>query len=340
MGKVFSPLEIQAGIIPEPGAHEAAAHYIVDALLENTTDFFNGNGVQAGMIYGSTAMGSANIRSDVDVLVTYREQLADKALPAIRWVFRHAERRFNVPVEANILPVGATFSPLEHAIDPLFAEHLIDIQNQDEPRWSYGWPVDGLGIDPRILTEDTIRKLAIRYCSAKSRRLTRGLVEYDGGPDYKHLQRALELPAAIGRKVLAVVYGSAHVSQAVLQDKYNATGQVARLFDTITEKGWDIADSKQRFLELANLDSTYNDILGDALDGKLTHSAYGKYLSSSYEATLLLGIRVAQSWVHILDDKLDQRDLGLETLAYEDQITSQRQALLEAGIDPDDYSVY
>lgn len=342
MGKVFSPLEIQSGYIPEPGAHVAAAGHIIDALLlDNNAPIFNGNGVHSGMIYGSTAMGSANLRSDVDVLLNFHEDEAHEALPLIRRVFRDTEQTYKVPIESNILPVGATMSLLEHAIDPLFAQHLLEIQYQDEPRWSYGWPVNGLNIDTTVLTEDAYRKLAIRYCSTKLRQFARGLVDYDGEPDYKHMQRALELPAAIGRKVLAVVHGPDHVTQAVLQDKTDATKQVADVFDSINRKGWRKEDSKQRFLELAKMDATYNDVLRGAISGDISLSEYSKYLTSSYEATLLLGITVAQSWVNILNWNLDKRNLELETADHDRLITTERQEFIAAGLDPDTmYDIY
>ena len=336
MGKVFSPAEIHAGNVPEPGAHNAAALFIVDALFKPTLDLFNNNGVDGGMIYGSTAMGSANMRSDVDVLATYDQNRADRALPMIRRVLHRARVDYKVPVESNILAVGAVYSPLEHAIDPLFAKHLLEIQEQDDPRWSYNWPVSGLALAPSAVTKENVRMVAIRYCSAKARRLARGLIEQSDEPDYKTMQRALELPAAIGRKVLAVANGIGFVDQSVLQDKDNATLGTAQFLDRIIGTGW--SNFKQvlpNFLELSAIDTAYSTILTEVVVGKASEREYEDFLNQNHERSVLLGIDVASTMVDILRDRIDTRDYKQETQEFEAQVEQERQEMLALGIDPD-----
>jgi predicted nucleotidyltransferase len=332
MGKVFSPEQIKSGDIPEDGAHEKAGRYVLESLFDppglwvpinetrrqlNYDVMQRVSGINAGMVYGSTALGSANVRSDLDVLVTYYTN-HPQVLTTMREVFEETQKRFKVPVEHHIVPVVSLLSPLEHTIDPLFAKHLFEIQAQDEPRWSYNWPVDGLRWGDAV-DEQQVRALAIRYCSAKRRQLVNGTVDYRGNPNYAVMQRALELPAAIGRKVLAATDGQDKVDQQLLQDKSEMMGTLLDRYNSsrISYMG----EPDKSLADLSELDFEYDDLLASTIGGETALKDYSEWTDVNYLRALELGAHVATSWVEILQNNLDKPQAELAELQLPDSDT-------------------
>lgn len=342
MGRVFTPEQVANHEVPEPGAHELAGRTILKSLFEpeglytpnydhsqhsslletektavpdswtlNTEIYTRYFGLEAGMVYGSTALGCANIRSDLDILITYHQVASSTTMDIISEVFQAAEEEYRVLVEGNILNVSALFSPLEHSIDPLFARHLIDIQNQEEPRWSYNWPVDGLtsgGVDLHP-DQEQVRALAIRYCSGKTRYLTHKRTEYRGAIDYQALRRALEIPAALGRKVLAATLGVEQVDQDLLQNKNRIIGLLGEVLAKATEAaGYSLGEPELQMKRLAAADREYTELLNSALNGETSTESYRGWLDRRYIELLHLGHDVSAAWTEIMRTGLDKRN--------------------------------
>lgn len=312
MGKVFTPEAIVANDVPELGAHELAGKFILNQFFEPQEDWkeeertrflTDGNGIHSGMVYGSTALGRAGIRSDVDVLVNYHANRADEAFPLIRDVFSKAEADFKVPVEPHVLEVGALFNPLKHNIDPLFAEHLVEVQAQDNPRWSYSWPVNGLRshrVNPN--NNDRLRAIAVRYASGKARQFARASTSYRGEADVHVMQRALELPGAIGRKVIAATRKN-NEQKPDLGNKYGMSKSIIARLEEFAPEWYERAVSYQRYL--FDLDQTYDQLLTATLEGSSTVEDYREWLEGNYLHACSMAFEVAHAWSDIVGNKID-----------------------------------
>lgn len=201
MGKVFTPEELGQGFIPKDGAHAEAAQYIVDQLLYprdllgESTLGQAGNGIDSGLVYGSATHDTANLRSDLDVLLIYEPHTT--ALRTIKNVFDVTRRSFKVPVEANILTVDDALQGT-HRLDSLFMRYLATAQENEG--FSRGWPICLLerGMSDDRSPEDVVRK----YIGGKAAGFSKELVADE--LDTHRLQRAFELPKNLGRKVLSM----------------------------------------------------------------------------------------------------------------------------------------
>lgn len=306
MGKVYSPEQISSGNIPEAGAHEAAGQYALKELFPLTVPaetsplprLFDpdGPGVQSAMVYGSTAYGTAGIRSDLDILVFYDESQAHRALKHISSVFKQTEERFKVSVEANKLPVGAIYDDLEHGLDPLFAEHLLEIHDTFNGQWCRNNPTGGIErIAERAGNPAGVTALAHRYVSG--RRNYFASTDLEGGVDYAVFQRALELPSAVGRKVVAATMGD----EDEPLDLSNRPAMNDRALEALMAHMPKYDEEMVRNHEsLYETDQKYSDLLANVIDGKNSIKDYTSWIEEKYLESIGMAYDLSQAWVDIL----------------------------------------
>jgi hypothetical protein len=201
MGKVFSPSAIAAGEYPKPGDHEAAA-------LALTTEFEAENQETgfAGMILGSVASHFSGIRSDLDVLGVIPDD-ADVSRVQGRVADRIAgvAARWKIPIEAHLMTAGDLAERRPRVMrDLLFIEHLAQVASDGE------YVVGELATHLKPLIEydsaheqwQAAKRTAENYGLFKAAYFLIGSLASFGKPDYYRLQRAFELPSALGRKLL------------------------------------------------------------------------------------------------------------------------------------------
>ncbi|GEM_PF-2396439 len=325
MGKIFSPETVEKNDVPEPGAHRAAGRFILDKFRNDALSYSIG-GV---MVYGSTALGTANIRSDVDVLFTYYPSHS-KGLDEIRDVFLEAENDYRVPVEPNPQSVGALFDPLQHTIDPAFAAHLYHVQ--DNPEWSYNFPATGLYMshEDRQLQE-RLRPSALRFSAGKRRLFAKSIVNYRGETECNAFQRALELPNAIGRKVLsfeAKIDDS--ISAEISSDKNGTIDKTHRRMLEL-DAAWSIvANAPKAYMQLAELDEEYTSLLENTLNHTVSIASYKQWLQENYMPALKMAHDASDFWVQVIDRDFDTRDKKKEEAEIEElraQWEKQREAM-------------
>jgi hypothetical protein len=307
MGKVYSVEAVAAGNIPEPGAHVEAGQFILDELFggpnENffsddfriTDDFLDPNSLVSGMVYGSTAQGKANIRSDVDVLINYSERDPATAFSAIRGVFAAARERYKVPIESHILPDAVLLRKAQHGVDSLFASHLLEVAaSPDDPSWTRNNPVQYLkagGLEEPDPYRD--RLIAEAYVSEKRNNFTKVLGNLDRGMDVDALQRALELPSAIGRKVLVASHEDGDIIPHI-SEKAATREAVLRKTEELAPEGFECAADSQR--QLIAFEQEYSEMLDSVLDGATTLEAYDAWLQHAYEPAVLAAHSVSSAW--------------------------------------------
>ncbi len=280
MGKVYTPEQVSANQVPILGAHEKAATQILDDLKSSpiTTEASN------ALIFGSTATGKADQRSDLDLLVTYQadSNAIQALLDEVATIIDEAAIRYGVVPEFKALPKDrVTTGGYEdgggtYRTDPLLAAHLIQIHEQ-YPHMSHNNPIEELediALDLYNLHEATpeqkllIARLAVEYTEGK-----RDMFEDDyahslvTNPEryYNSMQRALEAPKAMGRKVLAQL--SADSNGPFTYDVTNKSEMQQLLQDAAMDKiglkkGSELADAQAR---LITFDAEYLEILLEAV---------------------------------------------------------------------------
>jgi predicted nucleotidyltransferase len=290
MGKVFSPEEIESGRIPKPGAHRQAAEYILASLAREQSY----DGIAGVLVYGSTTTGSANVRSDLDVLVSFYNKEVQSGLQRVQSTFQSAEERYHVPVEPHISRVNS-YPPY---IDPLFAKHLIDTAAQEE--WSRGTPVEMLF--EHTVAAEKLGALALNYIALKSVKMAKGIVNYRGEPDLATLQRAFELPSALGRKIVPALRENADALAPTYsrQDLRDSTKELLEELAGETLWGYRNAQLALNHRTLDRLDKEYSTVLAATLAGTVSLEAYDQWIRTNYLEALSLAEQVATGWAHTL----------------------------------------
>jgi hypothetical protein len=203
MGKIFSPVKVMFGHIPEQQDFELAKNRFVH-LSEAA--------IKAGLlsgsfIYGSVAIGKQRIRSDLDVFICLPDN-TDLSLTVAKEIVQEvsAPGLDYVPVQP-LIQTEQTLLSGHHEIDRYFGQHLTSkdriVQGED--------PADYIEFN-----NDPAKDILSRYLYQKRRRLLQTYTSVkptdveEGG-----LQRMLELPMAIGRKTLQALADVNYIDNAV-----------------------------------------------------------------------------------------------------------------------------
>lgn len=331
MGVIFSPEAIENGHIPEQGAHQQAARLILDRLFPDGSytmeDEVPGitaseTGVELVMAYGSTVDGLAGLRSDVDMLFIYPYAKAGIALPAIGEAVNQARRRYQVPIEKHILASEALYDPLLHSIDPLFADHLLEVE-RDRPEWVRTHNSIVSLLSDVILDQnddEALRTLAVRYTSGKLRELGDALSSYDGEPDLTVMRRSLELPSAIGRKILPATRKPGEATIPHISQKAQMVTETLARLERWAPQWHDTAAAQMR--RLADLDQAYNQLLRSTLDGTASLPEYKAWLEENYLEACKQAYAVAYAWIDIIRSQADRESDNFKLASQEDNSTS------------------
>ncbi|MEK7621499.1 MAG: nucleotidyltransferase domain-containing protein [Patescibacteria group bacterium] len=320
MGKVYTLEQVSAGQVPSLGAHEKAASQILSGFKESEVTDRNA----AALVFGSTATGKADERSDLDLLVTYSSDgEAEKALlDEVRQIVDAAALEYGVIPEFKAMPeddvtkvVYDEDSGDSYRTDPLLATHLLDIY-KSYPNMSHNNPVkemEEIAIDLRDLSQATpeqkltVAMLAVKYTESKVEMFRQGYVHSfvtDADGYIKIVQRALEAPKAMGRKVLAQIG-----TESCRTQSYDVTdkSEMQRLLQEAAEKH--IGYKKGRQLQeaqtlLVNFDSEYLAILRQAIaTGQVAE--YEKWIRENSKEIIWAAKQMSEIWGEEMRDRLE-----------------------------------
>ncbi|HEX7633152.1 MAG TPA: nucleotidyltransferase domain-containing protein [Candidatus Saccharimonadales bacterium] len=307
MGRVYTPEIVERGYVPEPGAHAKAGKHILE-VFEAGFAADDRYPIASAMVYGSTTLGAATRRSDLDLLINYWSSDTEHeqaAFDIIRSVTRGAQDRYHVYIEPTILQQTALDSPLENNVDTLFRGHLADICSK-QPEWCFNDPaglIESYSLsDPqaiKINTQAGLKFLAIAYTSGKLRQLARGLSSPSDDPNYEMLQRALEVPASIGRKMVALA--SVNDSGSDLANRNNSFKAFVELSSRLDPKyqtllPLDGEAMRNDLIALKTADDTYSALLESTLEGSTSIGEYRDWITERYRPICRLAYRIACDW--------------------------------------------
>ncbi len=302
MGKVFTAEEIGAGHIPEPGAHLKAAQFIVQQLFYDQLAFNPGgnlffeSGISSGMVYGSTVHGTANIRSDLDILIIHHPDWTE-TLDVVHDVFQQVENQYHVPIEANIISAEDALSN-NNTIDPVFLSYLKEAEAN--PEFSWGWPVtDFLGLQVPKYNQMDLARVVRRYIGAKSSSFGKALAS-DTELDAHKIQRALELPKNLGRKVLSMFDSSFSAVTASTEDIMTGLDS----FITDRKFTFDSESKKQAILRLRYLlqeDEKYSELLKQTINGEKSLDEYQQWIDLNKRLLIKQAVRACDPIASSID---------------------------------------
>jgi predicted nucleotidyltransferase len=318
MGKVFQPEMIIGDQVPHPGTHQMAGQFLMDALGGRDKSLGRAvdprlRGIPAHMIFGSVALGEANIRSDIDFLGIYEPGDLDD-LEGLGDVFAETQRRYHTSIDPILYQSGSLHNTLLHSIDPSFAGHLLSIQRSR--KWSRHNPLSGLFMDqtPEEVAERA-RPAAAHYAALKLRQFTGGIALANSNrsmhPDLEIMQRAFELPNAIGRKVLDLT-----VAPSDTQDRKKSRSKADTLqeimlqtYDVANSAGFDANDIMAALNGLIAMDSDYTLLLQNTIFDMSSYTEYSIWLVEMYLPALRKAHKVSDFWSRVLTENLDEPDV-------------------------------
>lgn len=321
MGKVFTPEELERGFIPQEGAHLEAAEYIVDQLFREREPFsdvdeffaYLERDIDAGLIHGSVTHGTANRRSDVDVVVIYLPHTP--AMDTIRNVFDVARANYKVPIEANLISRDDALSGM-HSIDPLFLRYLLAAQENPDFSWNNPAGKLSIGMPNAPYSDERLARVVQRYIGAKSASFSKALVAEE--IDAHKLQRAFELPKNLGRKVLSMKSEDFEVAEHTGDD-------IVRLFtEFVTEQ--DVPDHRiiqinSGMKYLLEQDQDYSEFLQETIDGLHSIAAYRSWLAGPESRCVLnTALAVSQGMGSVIDQYIRQPSMHETEFIDEDQL--------------------
>ena len=283
MARVFSYSEIESGRVPD------------QALFDGVPKSFRisaGFGVRSeelvgAMIFGSVAVGRANRRSDIDVLISM--ELDDQQC------FEAAKR----VVEA-LKKATKGLVPVQH----IFRSSYNLDEGHDEMDRYFGMHLTGphrivVGKDPAesmAFQKSPAGKIIDDYAHEKVRKISNGMSADEEHDQLRHIQRLLDLPNAVGRKALRAV-DEVESTARIGDDTANKTAVLNAALELFDEHG--IAAFPRMLIEL---DTLYNHVLDDAVDHHTSRKSYDKFL-----ADIASQAPAAVAWLNSVDEEMALR---------------------------------
>lgn len=115
MGKVFTPIEVENGRVPQIDDFGRLIALATKEVVEN-------DDIIAGLHLGSSFKGCHNRRSDLDIMIVYRDEKQASVMARL-YELQLAAKKVYVPLEMILVPSDLVHSPF-HSINPIFAAHL------------------------------------------------------------------------------------------------------------------------------------------------------------------------------------------------------------------------
>lgn len=287
MGVVYTPEQVALGQYPQEGDHARLGEALLDVVQHSES-------ILAGVVYGSTAVGIASRRSDVDFLAVCEEGSFVQGLAVVRAVKQQELAGGNF---ARLEEHFESDRPFEKTgqVDVQYLQHFKRII-ETAPAWAVGDPLAYIGeIEP---STEELGQSVREYVRSKAGKF--GKVAASTEVDYSDLQRALELPVAITRKTRQVAeayFGD----DAVTEDKMS----MARIGEEILTHPQIIrrpgaSDALEKHSELIRLDRECTEQLEIAIARDEVDS-YAAWLNKSYLRAIEGAVVLSRSWQRVLD---------------------------------------
>lgn len=297
MATVFSPEAVAAGHIPQEGAHNFAAQQLMSYAGELAAQ-----GAQVHLlVYGSVGSGRPAVRSDMDVVAVIDTYLDDGVAEEVATTLADISRATHVPIDARVVTMRELHRDPGLLGDELFVEHLTDAQatsayqSGDVSGRLREAGMVGIGELHQALRAQTAAERILPYLVEKAERFSRAL----GEEDYrvKDIQRALELPASLGRKMgrLLQLTGELDGGLENLLVRRDAERVPLQLLDLTRDNGWTAARA------LNQLNADYERMLRAVTNRRMSVRDYDRWLRDRSEEIFTAALRLTMAARRLLD---------------------------------------
>jgi len=291
MGVIYTTAEVFGEGLPQKGDHIRAGLRVRDLFHEVPA-------ITTTLVHGSVPEKRYVTRSDLDALIVYDDEssLQNRAeiIILINKLLDQVAQETRVRIEANIWPHSDPLRAIKARMyDKLFCGHLAEAFG--DPEWTRGV------IDKRILeiaetpySTDELRQLIIDYVVYKADGFTNAPSVFDESDKrcMSTLQRGLELPKAIGRKVAQFT--------AELNDKPTNPNYLDELKPYLKKMNSGTAGALDG---LIRLDQDYSELLDCILTPgrEMTQNEYRQWLETAYHQARCYGIIATGGFVRFVD---------------------------------------
>ncbi len=193
MGRVFTPTELAKRQWPHPSEFTRILSTTDGALKEARS-------IVATLIFGSLCYEGDDLRSDIDWLVIYHDKKAHEARELLT-TLAQAAREAYVPLDLLILSKRQAEKGV-HSIGPLFLGHLAKVEKSGGHK---GQPLQL--IKPTGITAYHETQLYLGHKLASLEKQSVNLNWEDEKALVTLLQKALEAPIQVARKVMSTLTG-------------------------------------------------------------------------------------------------------------------------------------
>ncbi len=284
MGVVYSPEEIRNGHIPRVGDHAALGRSLLDIVGVNGS-------ILAGVVYGSTAVDRASQRSDVDVLFIYRTGELLTSLNLAKTALNDARSNGNFAKDEIHMEPSITLGSASRSGVSDYISHFKRVC-QNNTGWSVGDPLQYLDLTPVGQAEHQAD--VANFLAAKTEKFTKAA--FASEPDYKAMQRALELPVSIARKI----QGLSSLSKGSLpsEDKQSMLSVGRSILLERRSRSSNGVDAQTAQEKLVAFDQNYTWALSLAVRGEID---YLGFIARNYQPVIETAITLSSAWQEIID---------------------------------------
>lgn len=283
MGRVFTPEEVANGWIPRK-EHFRQAETTFTGMAELA---LRGSGLVSAEIYGSwvSQPRRANARSDFDGILVYNG--SPKGFNACRDIVARTAEDSQGLVPINVAAYSqSAFVNGRHEIDRFFGQHLT----------AGNRIVTGLDPATYMTFSDEHALYVLRnYLANQKRSLTERSMSQDPQEWASGLQRMLESPIAVGRKVLQVI-DDLYETQLSPNDSTDKGAIADNSLEVFRQMK---LDTHPRLVLFA--DNQYTEVLSATLTRDLTQSDYVGYLKELDEM-----VPNTVQWIDAVDAGIDE----------------------------------
>lgn len=284
MGKIIPAETITRGAYPYNGDHERVASNFMEAAETIPS-------VHAAIVFGSTALGHANRRSDVDIAIAHREGDAMAFFADLQHTFASLPQG-NL-IETHIVSAAALRKGQVHDGDVFLAEHLrLAALSSRIP----GINPEAFAAMPDFLAtlppDDALtvgERVTKKYLHHKERKFFNAL---RSGDDQNHsrLQRAFELPMAITRKFARLQVLRNRGQQSAFNAEFYAKDSLAAQAQQLGHNNKDWQHSSAWLIER---DREYTSILEETIEGNMTIKQYEAWIDQVSHSSLQHALRLS-----------------------------------------------